>query len=123
MGHPPTWRGQFGTRWWPASQATWLASRVEWPPSTFSTISGFSSSSRCVATKARPEPHQTLANRPRSWVGRLAPEPTRPRVWPTCSTCQIHPHGDDDFDIWSTSLCHPLKCSKLVPKFLKSNKH
>jgi hypothetical protein len=35
----------------------------------------------------------------------------RLRVWPTQSTCQIHPCGDDDFDIWSTSLCHPLKCS------------
>jgi hypothetical protein len=35
--------------------------------------------------------------------------------------CQIHHRGDDDFDIWSTSLCHPLKWSNLVPKFLKSN--
>jgi hypothetical protein len=33
------------------------------------------------------------------------------------------PHGDDDFDIWSTLLCHPLKCSNLVPKFLKLNKY
>jgi hypothetical protein len=33
------------------------------------------------------------------------------------------PRGDDDFDIWSTLLCHPLKCSNLLPKFLKSNKH
>jgi hypothetical protein len=52
-----------------------------------------------------------------------APRPTRPRVWPTWSTCQIHPCGDNYFDSWSTSLCHPLKCSNLVPKFLKSNKH
>jgi hypothetical protein len=42
---------------------------------------------------------------------------------PTWSMCQIHPHGDDDFDIWSTLLCHPLKCSNLVPTFLKSNKY
>jgi hypothetical protein len=33
------------------------------------------------------------------------------------------PLGDDDFDIWLTLLCHHLKCSNLVPKFLKSNKH
>jgi hypothetical protein len=33
------------------------------------------------------------------------------------------PRDDDDFDIWSTSLCHPLIYSNLVPKFLKSNKH
>jgi hypothetical protein len=33
------------------------------------------------------------------------------------------PHGDDDFDIWSTLLCYPLKCSNLVPKLLKSNKY
>jgi hypothetical protein len=33
------------------------------------------------------------------------------------------PRGDDNFDIWSTSLCHPLECSNLVPEFLKSNKH
>jgi hypothetical protein len=37
--------------------------------------------------------------------------------------CQIHPRGDDDFDIWSTLFCHLLKCSNLVPKFLKSNEH
>jgi hypothetical protein len=33
------------------------------------------------------------------------------------------PRGDDDFDIWSTSLCHTLKWSNLVLEFLKSNKH
>jgi hypothetical protein len=58
------------------------------------------------------------------WLaGRPTPGPTQPGVWPTWSTCQIHPNGDDDIDIWSTSLCHPLKCSNLLPKFLKSNKH
>jgi hypothetical protein len=69
-----------------------------------------------MATKALAEPPQTLA-------GRAALGPTQANVWPTWSTCQIHPRGDDDFDIWSTSLCHPLKCSNLVHKFLKSNKH
>jgi hypothetical protein len=93
------------------------------PGGVASTDSGFSSSCRRVANKARAEPLETLVGRPRSWVGRSAPRPTRPGVWPTWSTCQIHPHGDDDFDIWSTSICHPLKCSNLVPKFLKSNKH
>jgi hypothetical protein len=88
-----------------------------------STDSAFSSSCRHVATKAHAKPPQTLADWPRSWAGRLAPGPTRRGVWPTWSMCQIHPRGDDDFDIWSTSLCHPLKCSNLVPKFLKSNKH
>jgi hypothetical protein len=83
---------------------------------------GFSSCRR-VATKAQAEPPQTLAGRPWSWAGQPAPRPTQSRVWPTWSMCQIHPHGDDDFDIRSTSLCHPLKCSNLVPKFLKSNKH
>jgi hypothetical protein len=116
MGPSPVWRGRFGTRWWPADQATLQAGQVERPPPTFSTDSGFSSSCRRTTTKAWVEPPQTLAGRP-------APGPTRPRVWPTWSTCEIHPCGDDDFDIWSTSLCHPLKCSNLVPKFLKSNKH
>jgi hypothetical protein len=88
-----------------------------------STDSGFSSLCRRMATKARAEPPQTLAGRPRSWAGRPAPWSTRLGVCPTWSMCQIHLHGDDDFDIWSTSLCHPLKCSNLVPKFLKSNKH
>jgi hypothetical protein len=88
-----------------------------------STDSGFSSSCRRVATKVQAKPPQTLAGRPRSWADRPAPRPTRPGVWPTWSMCQIHPRGDDDFDIWSTSLCHPLKCSNLVPMFLKSNKH
>jgi hypothetical protein len=88
-----------------------------------STDSGFSSSCRCMATKARAKPPQTLADRPRSYASRPAPGPTRPRVWSTWSTYQIHPCGDDDFHIWSISLCHPLKYSNLVPKFLKSNKH
>jgi hypothetical protein len=42
---------------------------------------------------------------------------------PTWSMCEIHPRVDDNFDIWSTSPCHPLKCSNFVPTFLKSNKH
>jgi hypothetical protein len=54
------------------------------------------------------------------WV---APGPTWPGIWPTWSTCQIHPRGEAYFGIWSTSLCNPLKFSNLVPKFLKSNKH
>jgi hypothetical protein len=73
--------------------------------------------------RPRAEPPQALAGRSRSWASRPAPGPTRPGVWPTWSTCQIYPCGDDNFDIWSTSLCHLLKCSNLVPKFLKSNKH
>jgi hypothetical protein len=39
-----------------AGQATWTAGRVEQPPPTVSTNSGFSSSCRRVATKSRPEP-------------------------------------------------------------------
>jgi hypothetical protein len=34
MEPPPTWRGRFGTRWWPGGQATWPAGRVEQPPPT-----------------------------------------------------------------------------------------
>jgi hypothetical protein len=104
MGPPPTSRGRFGARWWPSGQATWPAGQVERPPPTFSTDSGFSSSCRRVATKVQVKPPQTLADRPRSWASRPDHLPNRPRVRPTCSTCQIHPHGDDDFDIWSTSL-------------------
>jgi hypothetical protein len=96
---------------------------VDRPSEASSTDLGFSSSCRRMSTKARAEPPQTLASQSRSWADRLAPGPTPPGVWPTWSTCQMHPRGDDDFDIWSTSLCHPLKCSNFVPKFLKSNKH
>jgi hypothetical protein len=95
--------------------AGWPRRAAGRPCGSASTDSGFSSSCRCVATKARGKPPQTLAMRP-------APGPLQPGVWSTRSTCQIHPYGDDDFDIWSTSLCHPLKCSNLLPKFLK-NKH
>jgi hypothetical protein len=42
--------------------------------------------------------------------GQPALGPFWPTVWPTQSMCQIHLRGDDDFDIWSTLLCHPLKC-------------
>jgi hypothetical protein len=116
MGPPPTWISQFSARWWSGGQAVWPIGRVDRPPPTFSTDSGFSSLCRRVATKARSEPPQTLA-------GRSTPGLNRSRVWITWSTCQIHPRGDDDFDIWSTLLCHPLKGSNLVPKFMKSNKH
>jgi hypothetical protein len=61
--------------------------------------------------------------RPGKEIGRPAFGPFRVGVWPTRSMCQIHPRGDQDFDIWSTLLCHPLKYSNLVPKLLKSNKH
>jgi hypothetical protein len=93
------------------------------PGGAASTDSGFSSLCRRVATMAQAEPPQTLADRRRSWAGQPAPRPTRPGVYPTWSMHQIHPHCDDNFDIWSTSLCHLLKCSNLVHKFLKSNKH
>jgi hypothetical protein len=89
------------------------------PGGAASTESGFSSSCICVATKAQAGPPQTLARRPRSWAGQPAPLPTQPGVWPTWSTCQIHPRDDDDFDIWSTSICHPMKCSNLVPAEIK----
>jgi hypothetical protein len=42
----------------------WPTGRVEQPQLTFSTDLGFFSSFRCVATKARAEPPQTLAGRP-----------------------------------------------------------
>jgi hypothetical protein len=96
---------------------------VERPPPTFSTALAFIFLCRHVCMNPRAEPPQTLAARPRSWAGQHALGPVWPGVWPTWSMRQIHPRGDDDFDIWSISLCHPLKCSNLVRKFLKSNKH
>jgi hypothetical protein len=119
VGPPLTWRGRFGTRCWPAGQAKWLATRVERPP----------------LTRASP-PHvdawqpSVTPNCLKLWLAGQGVGPTsRPLgplglgSGPTWSMCQIHPHGDDDFNIWLTSLCHPFKWSNLVPKFLKSNKH
>jgi hypothetical protein len=83
MGPPPTWRGQFPARWWPAGQATWLTDQVEWLPPTFFPDSAFSSSCRHVATKVRVKPPQTLVDRSRSWASRLACGPTQLAVWPT----------------------------------------
>jgi hypothetical protein len=103
-----------------AGRPSHVASR---PGGVTSTDSAFSSSCRCVAAKARAEPPQTLAGWPWSWVSQQSPRHTRPGVWPSWSTCQIHPRGDNDFDIWSISLCHPLKWSNLVHMFLKLNKH
>jgi hypothetical protein len=88
-----------------------------------STDLAFSSSCRYVATKSQVEPSYSLASRPRSWAGRWLLGPLGLGSGPAWSTCQIDPRGDDDFVIWSTSPYHPLKCSNLVPKFLKSNKH
>jgi hypothetical protein len=79
MGPPLTWRGRFGSRWRSDGQATWPAGRVERPPPTFSTNSAFSSSCRCVATKARAEPPETLAGRPLGPLG-LGSGPLGPRV-------------------------------------------
>jgi hypothetical protein len=110
---------QLGWRQAEGRQPSHMADRSGGPAST---DSAFSSSCRRVAIKARAEQPQTLAGRPRNWAGRSTHGPTRPGVWPTWSMCQKHPRGDDDFDIWSTSLSHPLKCSNSVPKFLKSNK-
>jgi hypothetical protein len=93
----------------PASQATWLTGQVVQLPPT-------RASPTCVDTW---QPSFGL----NCLKSRLAGQGVRPGVWPTRSTCQIHPRGDNDFDIWSTSLCYPLKCSNLVPKFLKLNKH
>jgi hypothetical protein len=101
---------------WRQVEAGWPSHAVGRLGGAASTDSAFSSSCRRMVTKARVEPSQTLVDWP-------APGPTRPGVWPTWSTCPIHHHGDDDFDIWSTVLCHPLKYSNLVPKFLESNKH
>jgi hypothetical protein len=83
MGPPLTWRGWFGTKWWPGGQATWLAGRVEQPPLTWA------SPPRVDAWQPKLgwEPPQTLAGQPRSWVGRPAPGPTQPMVWPTWSIC------------------------------------
>jgi hypothetical protein len=74
-------------------------------------------------SQPRPGLNRVNLGRPTKELGRPSPGPNRPGVWPTCSTFQIHPRGYDDIDIWLTSLCHPLKCSNLAPKFLKSNKH
>jgi hypothetical protein len=63
------------------------------------------------------------SNRVKPWPAGQPLGPLSLGSGPTWSICQIHPRGEDDFDIWSTSPCHPLKCSNLVPKFLKSNKH
>jgi hypothetical protein len=108
MGPPLTWGGRFGAKWWPVG-------RVEQPPPTFSIDLGFSSLCRCVATKARAELPQTLAGRPLCPLS-LGYGPLGPCV-------KYTPRGDDEFDILSTSPCHPLKCSNLAPEFLKSNKH
>jgi hypothetical protein len=50
-GAPPTWISRFGTKWWPNGQATWLASRVEWPPPIFFITWAFYSSCRHMSLK------------------------------------------------------------------------
>jgi hypothetical protein len=118
MRHPPTWRDRFGTRSWSGGQATWSVGWVELPPPARA------SPPHVDVRQPMLRPNHLKpwladqgvgpAGRPLSPLG-LGSGPLGPRVKYTC--------GDDYFDIWSTSLCHPLKCSKLVPKFLKSNKH
>jgi hypothetical protein len=102
---------------------TWPTDRVERLPLPFSITMTFLFSCRHVSMKSRAESTLDLTVQPGSWACWPTPRPVWLVVWPTQSTCQIHPRGDDDFDIWPTSLCHPLKCSNLVPKFLKSDKH
>jgi hypothetical protein len=89
-----------------------------------------------LSPPARASPPRIDAWQPRRWPNRLKPWPTDQGVGPAdrplgpLGLGSAHlvrvsntPRGDDDFDIWSTSLCHRLKCSNLIPKFLKSNKH
>jgi hypothetical protein len=57
----------------------WPVGQVEWPPLTFSTDSGFSSSCKHVATKAHAKPPQTLAGRPLGPLS-LGSGPLGPRV-------------------------------------------
>jgi hypothetical protein len=96
MGPPLTWSGQFGTGWLPAGQATWSADRVERLPPTFYTDSGFSSSFRCVATKAQAEQHQTLTGQLALRPLDLGSGPLGPRVKYTpvvmsiLTFCQLH---------------------------------
>jgi hypothetical protein len=119
MGPPATWRCQFGARWCPGGQVTWPAGRGEQLPPT-------------RASPPRVDAWQPSfgMNHLKHWpasqeVGTVG-QPLGPlglRFGPTLFMCQIHPCGDDDFDIWSTSPYHPLKCSNFVPKFLKANKY
>jgi hypothetical protein len=78
---------------------------------------------RNVTVKSQAEPTQRLANWARGWAGRPAPGPTWPRVWPHLFYVSHTPLWSWWFWHWSISLCHPLKYSNLVPKFLRSNKH
>jgi hypothetical protein len=111
---PPTWQGWFGANGrltgHPHGRQPLLSAFAAFKPRILV------NRRRDVSTKSQAEPTQTLAGRPTPWL-------KWPGVWHTWSTCQIHPRGDAHFDIWSTSICNPLKCSNLVPKFLKSNKH
>jgi hypothetical protein len=69
---------------------------------------------RDVSTKSRAEPTQALVGRPLGPLG---------LGFDHLVHMSNTPCGDAHFDIWSTSLCNPMKCSNLVPKFLKSIKH
>jgi hypothetical protein len=85
MGASPTWRGWFGAKWWPAG-------RVEWPPPTRA------SSCRSVATKARDEPPQTLADQPLGPLS-LGSGPLGPRVKYTPMVMMILTFGQLHFVI------------------------
>jgi hypothetical protein len=105
MGPPLTWRIRFGAKWWPVGQAMWSAGQVEQLPPT------------------RASPPRVDMWQPRFGLNCLKPWPAGQGVGPTIqplgrlnlgssptwSMCQIHPRGDDDFDIWSTSPYHSLE--------------
>jgi hypothetical protein len=120
MGPPPTWRGRFLTRWWSAAKPR---GRSAW-------WSGLHS----LSPPTRASPPRVDAWQPWLRPNHLKPWLAGQGVWPTSQPLGPHglglarlvhmpitPRGDDDFDIWLASLCHPLKCSDLVRKFLKSN--
>jgi hypothetical protein len=111
------------SKWMVGRPSTWLVGHSSHPPEPSRLRSFLVNRRRDVSTKSWAKQTQAPVGWPRSWDGQPAPRSTSPGVWPTWSTCQIHPRGDVHFDIWSTSLYNPLKCSNLVPKFLKSSKH
>jgi hypothetical protein len=97
--------------------STWPADHSSRPPQPSSLGSFLSNQRRDVSTKCRAEPTQTLAGRSADPWGHLA--------WGLAHLIHVSntPRGDAYFDIWSTSLYNPLKCSNLVPKFLELNKY
>jgi hypothetical protein len=92
MGPPSTWRSRFGARWWPAA-------KPHGRPGEWSGFHRLSPPTRASPSRVDAWQPSFGSNHLKTWLAGHPLGPLSRGSSPTWSMCQIHPRGDDDFDI------------------------